>query len=257
MVPNWEENVPACEFAITNSNCTATGASPFLLNYGQHPNMDWETEDAEDPKIDIALELKLSIMQAQIDMEENQELQKHYYDKHRTKVPHFREGDLVMLWSEGIAWPLDSKKRRLNPNFIRPFKVLKKEGLNCKLELTGETSKLKHNWFHVEKLRLYIKPQTYFQNRREELSRNAPKRSEVGDLYEIDKVLDSRILGKPSAPRVQFLIKWLRYSEAEADWITFNPKDVALPWSESDIDKLREYDAKLVDMVKNGKEGRV
>nr|GEU91514.1 putative reverse transcriptase domain-containing protein [Tanacetum cinerariifolium] len=79
--------------------------------------------------------------------------QKSYADLKR-KPMEFKVGDRVMLkvspWKEVVRF---GKRGRLNPRYVRPFKVLEKVGsVAYKLELPQELSRV-HNTFHVFNLK--------------------------------------------------------------------------------------------------------
>ncbi|GKF46648.1 hypothetical protein Tco_0136450, partial [Tanacetum coccineum] len=70
------------------------------------------------------------------------------------KPMEFQVGDKVMLkvypWKGVVSF---CKRRKLNPRYVRPFKVLKKVGtVAYKLELNQELSRV-HNTFHVSNLK--------------------------------------------------------------------------------------------------------
>ncbi|GJV44603.1 putative reverse transcriptase domain-containing protein [Tanacetum coccineum] len=79
--------------------------------------------------------------------------QKSYADL-KCKLMKFQVGDRVMLkvspWNEVVRF---GKRGKLNPRYIRPFKVLEKVGaVAYKLELPQELSRV-HNTFHVSNLK--------------------------------------------------------------------------------------------------------
>ncbi|GJR70624.1 hypothetical protein Tco_0016689 [Tanacetum coccineum] len=79
--------------------------------------------------------------------------QKSYADLKR-KPMEFQVGDRVMLKVSPWKWVVHFGKRgKLNPRYVRPFKVLKKIGsVAYKLELPQELSRV-HNTFHVSNLK--------------------------------------------------------------------------------------------------------
>ncbi|GKE20557.1 hypothetical protein Tco_1432069 [Tanacetum coccineum] len=79
--------------------------------------------------------------------------QKSYADLKR-KPMEFQVGDKVMLkvspWKGVVCF---GKRRKLNPRYVGPFKVLEKVGsVTYKLELPQELSRV-HNTFHVSNLK--------------------------------------------------------------------------------------------------------
>ncbi|GJU93273.1 hypothetical protein Tco_1318029 [Tanacetum coccineum] len=86
-------------------------------------------------------------------MQTARDRQKSYADKKR-KPMDFQVGDKVMLkvspWKGVVRF---GKRGKLNPRYVRPFKVLEKVGaIAYKLELPQELSRV-HNTFHVSNLK--------------------------------------------------------------------------------------------------------
>ncbi|GJW80932.1 hypothetical protein Tco_0144907 [Tanacetum coccineum] len=86
-------------------------------------------------------------------MQAARDRQKSYTDLKR-KPMEFQVGDKVMLkvspWKEVVCF---GKRGKLNPRYVRPFKVLEKVGsVAYKLELPEELSRV-HNTFHVSNLK--------------------------------------------------------------------------------------------------------
>ncbi|GKA89289.1 hypothetical protein Tco_0811101 [Tanacetum coccineum] len=79
--------------------------------------------------------------------------QKSYADLKR-KPMEFQVGDKVMLKVSPWKWVVRfGKRRKLNPRYVGPFKVLEKVGsVAYKLELPEELSRV-HNMFHVSNLK--------------------------------------------------------------------------------------------------------
>nr|GEY34174.1 putative reverse transcriptase domain-containing protein [Tanacetum cinerariifolium] len=82
-----------------------------------------------------------------------QDRQKSYVDLKRNPME-FEIGDRVMLkvsqWKEVVRF---SKQRKLNPRYVRPFKVLAKVGkVAYRMELPQEFSRV-HHTFHVSNLK--------------------------------------------------------------------------------------------------------
>nr|GEX83064.1 putative reverse transcriptase domain-containing protein [Tanacetum cinerariifolium] len=86
-------------------------------------------------------------------MQAAHDLQKSYADLKR-KPMEFQVGDKVILkvspWKGVVRF---GKRRKLNPRYVRPFKVLEEIGkVAYKLELPEELSRV-HNTFHVPNLK--------------------------------------------------------------------------------------------------------
>ncbi|GJX70242.1 hypothetical protein Tco_0307413 [Tanacetum coccineum] len=88
-------------------------------------------------------------------MQAARDRQKSYAELKR-KTMEFQVGDKVMLnvspWKGVIHF---GKRGKLNPRYVRPFKVLEQVGdVTYKLELPQELSRV-HNTFHVSNLKCY------------------------------------------------------------------------------------------------------
>nr|GFC10688.1 putative reverse transcriptase domain-containing protein [Tanacetum cinerariifolium] len=86
-------------------------------------------------------------------MQAAQDRQKNYADR-KQKPMEFKIGDRVMLkvshWKGVVRF---SKRGKLNPRYVGPFKVLAKVGkVAYKLELSQELSRV-HHTFHVSNLK--------------------------------------------------------------------------------------------------------
>ncbi|GJS33220.1 putative reverse transcriptase domain-containing protein [Tanacetum coccineum] len=119
---DWERHLPLIEFSYNNSYHASIKAAPFEALYGR--------------KIQAA-----------------RDRQKSYADVRR-KPLEFQVGNRVMLkvspWKGVVRF---SKRWKLNPRYIRPFKVLAKVGtVSYKLELPQQLIMV-HSTFHVSNLK--------------------------------------------------------------------------------------------------------
>ncbi|GKB13256.1 putative reverse transcriptase domain-containing protein [Tanacetum coccineum] len=132
---DWVKHLPLVEFSYNNNYHATIKAAPFEALYGQkyRSPVCWA-------------EIKQRIQTAR-------DRQKSYADLKR-KPMEFQVGDKVMLkvspWKGVVRF---GKRGKLNPRYVRPFKVLKKVGaVAYKLELPQELSRV-HNTFHVSNLK--------------------------------------------------------------------------------------------------------
>ncbi|GKD12268.1 putative reverse transcriptase domain-containing protein [Tanacetum coccineum] len=127
----WVKHLPLVEFSYNNSYHASIKAAPFEALYGRkcRSPVCW----AEVGQVQLT----------------GPELR---------KPMEFQVGDKVMLkvspWKGVVRF---GKRGKLNPRYVRPFKVLKKVGaIAYKLELPQELSRV-HNTFHVsDKCRIHI-----------------------------------------------------------------------------------------------------
>ncbi|GJU59147.1 putative reverse transcriptase domain-containing protein [Tanacetum coccineum] len=126
----WVKHFPLVEFSYNNSYHASIKAAPFEALYGRK---------CRSP-------IKQRIQTAR-------DRQKSYADLKR-KPMELQVGDKVMIkvspW-KGVVY--FGKRGKLNPRYVRPFKVLKKVGVIAyKLELPQELSRV-HNMFHESNLK--------------------------------------------------------------------------------------------------------
>ncbi|GJT13817.1 putative reverse transcriptase domain-containing protein [Tanacetum coccineum] len=126
----WDRHLPLIEFSYNNIYHTSIKAVPFEALYG-HNREDCSNQAKNSSRRDR---------------------QKSYADVRR-KPLEFQESDRVMLkvspWKGIIHF---GKRGKLNPRYIRPFKVLAKVGtIAYRLELPQQLSRV-HSTFHVSNM---------------------------------------------------------------------------------------------------------
>ena len=127
---NWDEFLPAINFALNISDSYSLGYSPFLLVHGRHAVTPPEAAltDCDDDLASVQSHL-VSIIQNQTkyaylafkNLEKNQKMMKHYHDK-KIKVHKFEQGDLVYVKNQYVITKNTSKK--LQPLYSGPYIVL-------------------------------------------------------------------------------------------------------------------------------------
>ncbi|GJS04689.1 putative reverse transcriptase domain-containing protein [Tanacetum coccineum] len=125
----WDRHLPLIEFSYNNSYYTSIKAAPFQALYGR--------------------KCRSPIYWDEHRLQASRDQQRSYADKRR-KPLEFQVGDKVMLkvspWKGVIRF---GKRRKLNPRYIGPFKILAKVGtVAYRLELPEKLSRV-HNTFHV------------------------------------------------------------------------------------------------------------
>ncbi|GKA30488.1 putative reverse transcriptase domain-containing protein [Tanacetum coccineum] len=143
----WDRHLPLVEFSYNNSYHTSIKAAPFKALYGRkcRSPICWaEVGDRQLTGPEIIHETTEKIVQNR---------QKSYADVRR-KPLEFQIGDKVMLkvspWKGVICF---GKRGKLNPRYIRPFKIIDKVGTvaYC-LELPEQLSRV-HSTFHISNLK--------------------------------------------------------------------------------------------------------
>ncbi|GJS41091.1 putative reverse transcriptase domain-containing protein [Tanacetum coccineum] len=152
----WDRHLPLIEFLYNNSHHTSIKAAPFKALYGRkcRSPVCWaEVGDVQLTSPEIIHETTKKIIQIKSKIQAVHDRQKSYADVRR-KPLEFQAGDKVMLkvspWKGVIRF---GKRRKLNPRYIGPFKVLAKVGtVAYKLKLPQQLSRV-HITFHVSNLK--------------------------------------------------------------------------------------------------------
>ncbi|GKD65154.1 putative reverse transcriptase domain-containing protein [Tanacetum coccineum] len=152
----WEGHLPLIEFSYNNSYHASIKAAPFEALYGRkcRSPVCWaEVGDAQLTGPELIHETTKKIVQIKQRIQAARDRQKSYADV-RHQPLEFQVGDRVMLkvlpWKGVLRF---GKRGKLNPRYIRPFKVLAKVGtVAYRLELPQQLSRV-HSTFHVSNLK--------------------------------------------------------------------------------------------------------
>ncbi|GKF42895.1 putative reverse transcriptase domain-containing protein, partial [Tanacetum coccineum] len=142
----WEMHLPLIEFSYNNSYHASIKADPFEALYGQkcRSHICWaEVGDAQLNGSELIHKTTEKIVQIKQRIQAARDRQKSYADVRR-KPLEFQVGDRVMLkvspWKGVIRF---SKRGKLNPRYIGPFKVLAKVGtVAYRFELPQQLSRV-------------------------------------------------------------------------------------------------------------------
>ncbi|GKB60226.1 putative reverse transcriptase domain-containing protein [Tanacetum coccineum] len=135
---------------------TSIKAAPFEALYGRKCRSPICWAEVGDPQLigpEIVRETTEKIIQIKHRLQASRDRQKSYADK-RHKPLEFQVGDKVMLKVSPWKGVIRFKKRgKLNPRYIRPFKILAKVGtVAYRLELPEKLSRV-HSTFYVSNLK--------------------------------------------------------------------------------------------------------
>ncbi|GKA69493.1 putative reverse transcriptase domain-containing protein [Tanacetum coccineum] len=152
----WDKHLPLVKFSYNNIYHTSIKAALFEALYGRkcRSPICWaEVGDAQLIGPEIVRETTEKIIQIKKHIQAARERQKSYPDRRR-KPLEFEVGDKVMLkvspWKGVICF---GKRGKLNPRYIRLFKIIAKVGtLAYRLELLEQLSRV-HSTFHVSNLK--------------------------------------------------------------------------------------------------------
>ncbi|GJX60117.1 putative reverse transcriptase domain-containing protein [Tanacetum coccineum] len=151
----WERHLPLIKISYNNSYHASIKAAPFEALYGQkcRSPICWaEVGDAQLTGPELIHETTEKIVQIKQRIQAARDCQKSYAGVIR-KPLEFQVGNRVMLkvspWKGVIRF---GKRGKLNPRYIRPFKVLDKVGtVAYRLELPQQLTRV-HSTFHVSNL---------------------------------------------------------------------------------------------------------
>ena len=159
---NWDEFLPAMEFAYNNTKHTTTKQTPFFLDLGRHPQtpIDARVDPAKERKnkklavtYDYIMNIHTNIKRATDLIVEEQRQQKKQADKKRRDFT-FKPGDVVLLRTKFFISKVDElrQKQKLANKWAGPFRITKQiRPVAYKLELP-RTYRV-HNVFHVSLLK--------------------------------------------------------------------------------------------------------
>nr|GEX38188.1 putative reverse transcriptase domain-containing protein [Tanacetum cinerariifolium] len=126
----WVNHLPLVEFSYNNSYHASIKAAPFKALYGRKcrsPVCWTEVREAQILGPKLIQETTEKIIQIKQKMQATHDRQKSYADKKR-KPMNFQVGDKVMLkvspWKGVVRF---GKQGKLNPRYVRPFRVLEKK----------------------------------------------------------------------------------------------------------------------------------
>ncbi|GKE43908.1 putative reverse transcriptase domain-containing protein [Tanacetum coccineum] len=152
----WVKHLPLAEFSYNNSYYASIKAAPYEALYGRkcRSPVCWaEVGEAQLTGPELIQETMEKIVLIKQRMQAAQDQQKSYADR-KQKPMEFEVGDMVILkvspWKGVVRF---DKWGKLNPRYVRPFKVLAKvRKVAYKLELPQELSRV-HHTFHVSNLK--------------------------------------------------------------------------------------------------------
>ena len=228
---DWDEKVSLVEFALNNSISASTGFTPFYLAFGFSPRTisdeyDWlNDQDLTQDSHQLLAIIQDSIAKAKLAISQSQQQQSDQYNRHRTVAPSYAVGDLVLLSSEGINWPsLITSPSESIPSYFGPLEVIAVDSArdNLTLKFPHVLAPRFCPTFHVSVVKPYVSRTKSFPSWRDSYDRPLPVVGIDGqELFEVDRVLDKRILRK--SKKVEYLLGFRGYPDSHNQWYPFNP----------------------------------
>jgi len=212
---NWSEMLPMGEYAYNNSVTTATGLSPFYVNYGFDPRTSWPVEiEAMNPAGRNYAHWMVSVHAfCKKILECTRERMSRHYDKRSKEAPKMKVGDLVMLSSKNLRTWHPSKK--LDHKMQGPFEIEKVVSPNTVMFKLSRRWRL-HNVFHVSLQELYrVSSKASHALPDPERVRNEADEMDVDveeGQWEIDEIMGSSY---DQDGNIKYLTKWVGFPEEE------------------------------------------
>jgi hypothetical protein len=214
---DWHLHLPAIELAYNNSKNSATGFSPFYLNYGYHPNLPASLAVPATTVNEAASEFidrlnndwrtaRAALAMAQHRMSE--------YANRSRRDHRYKVGDKVWLSTANLM--PEGPSRKLSAKWIGPFSVSTVISRTAyRLDLPRRYTI--HQVFHVSRLKPF-QPDTRFP-RPEELNQPGPIPG-TNDRYLVHSIIGSKWEKLPSGHhRHLYHVKWIGYPDSENKWL--------------------------------------
>ena len=218
---DWDQFLVAAEISINNSQQASSRFSPYYLNYHQHPEFPLSksarpnimSSQSKSPAAGQAYESFIKHLdQAKANLKLAQEKQAKYANQHRREYE-FCVGDQVMVSTKHIN--MDGRAPKLCPKYYGPFEVVKLIGKSaCELNIPEQWSI--HPVINVSCLKPFYVNETSFPNRTTEIHYPPPEVRHGQDEYEVDRIVDTRVVGKKK--RREYLVLWKGYPEWDRTW---------------------------------------
>ena len=239
----WDQYLPAAEFAYNNAKQISTGHTPFELDCGQHPLTPaaLATKVTNVPAADdFAQHWENMINMAKDALMIAQDRQSKYANQHRRHLT-YQVGDKVMLSARNINNPVDKQRptRKLSPKYLGPYTITDIISPTAyRLDLPANMRI--HNVFHVSMIKPYNETSEDFERPTPPPAIILPDTNE--EEFEVDTILDKCIIrGKP-----QYLVKWKGYPLHDATWEPANHLENA-------AQKVNEFELTRTSILKEGR----
>jgi hypothetical protein len=211
---DWDEHLPMAEFAVNNAYNESVKATPFFLNYGEHPRtpLDVGTPGKNESAEVIVKRVQDNIQQAKVALDAARQRQTDYVNKHRVDIK-YEPGQLVMLSTKNLKFKAVGTKKLL-PRWVGPLKIVRMVNkVAAKLQLP-KTWRI-HDVFHVSLLKHYQQPQG------KQYMEPQPLTWLEGDpVYEVERILlhRDRRKGRSKQTIREFLVKWMGFGCEHNTW---------------------------------------
>ena len=238
---DWSDWLPLAEFVYNNRQHSATGHSPFFLNYGRHPHVPTFLPSSNSyPSVEAfhraiqetQANAKLALERAAVSM-------KKYADLHRSAQPTYSIGDKVWLDASNLKTNRPAKK--LDDKRLGPFPIEKVISPTA-VRLTLPAQWNIHPVFHVSLIRPYAENTLLHPDPHE---RPAPLLVDNEEHYEVEAILNSR----PHGRGLQYLVHWKGYPHEDDQWLPRSQLLQSCPEAIADFHRLHPGAPRLASIT--------
>jgi transposase InsO family protein len=212
---NWDDLLPAVEFAYNDSTQASSGMTPFFANYGFHPHSPLgllsRAQACACPSAgDFVARIQAAATRAKERLQQAQQRMAHYYDQRRRPLT-FKVGDLVKLSEDAIGPSKENKPpaRKMAGLFRGPFVVTEViSPLAYRIKLPPKSRA--HDVFSVQYLLPY-RSRPGDEQRDAQRAANPPPVSidELGNAYwQVDSIIGEAVIDGET----RYLVRWTGYS---------------------------------------------
>jgi hypothetical protein len=221
---DWDEYLPAVEFAYNSSKNPSTGHSPFYMNYGYEPSTPLAMlRVAVNPlptpgAANYLSRLKAITEEARRNLEKAQEKMARYADAHKREHA-FKVGDKVWLSTANLRTPSTTK---LKGPYCGPFIITEAVSKNAMRLKLPETMKV-HPVRNVSELKEYAEDASIPGH--VPPPKPLPVVNSDGTVsYIVERLTHrrQRMTGRPARPVYDYRVKWQGYPDSESTWLTEN-----------------------------------
>ena len=216
----WDLSLALVEFQFNNSVHSATGYTPFFLNYGYHPRHPAMFFSQCESKVqsveDFVARMAADLTAAKDRMKIAQQRMKAAWDKGKKPIE-FSVGQEVLLATKDLSWKELGLSRKLRDRFIGPYCVLERIG-NSAYKLDLPASFKIHPVFNVSKLKAYNSSSKFGKRA---YSRPPPDLVDGVPEFEVSRIVKHRrVKGRTRTPEYEYLVDWVGYPPEDRTWLT-------------------------------------
>ncbi|VDC06874.1 unnamed protein product, partial [Peniophora sp. CBMAI 1063] len=211
---DWVKYLKSAQFSYNNTVHSSHHETPFYASEGRHPysGLNPRATDHVPAATSYAQHLKKVHEEIASALRQAKEAMKEVYDRHRQDARNYEVGDQV--WLEATNLKSKRPSPALNERRHGPFKILEKIGASAyRLDIppTWKT----HNVFNEALLTPYTPPAFTNQANPPE---PPPEMIDGEERYEVEAVINSKIIGRGAHRSMMYLVKWKGYSDRHNSW---------------------------------------